>query len=57
MATGSVDASIKIMDMERVIQRSQMSAETMAQADGGQQAELHPVIRTLYDHIDVRELF
>lgn len=44
VATGSADASIKILDVERMLAKS-------AQADHNQ-VESHPVIRTLYDHIE-----
>ena len=43
-ATGSVDASLKIMDVERMIAKSQQLQR--------QENENHPVIRTLYDHLD-----
>lgn len=39
------------MDVDRMIMRASMSAE---QLQNEQQAmEVHPVIRTLYDHVDV----
>lgn len=44
-ATGSVDASLKIMDVERMVHKSQ-------QQQNNQHVENHPVIRTLYDHLD-----
>ena len=44
-ATGSTDASIKILDVERMLAKSNMDAK------GGEHG--HPVIRTLYDHVDV----
>jgi len=43
-ATGSTDASIKILDVERMLAKSNMDAK------GGEHG--HPVIRTLYDHVD-----
>ncbi|CAG0893890.1 unnamed protein product [Cyprideis torosa] len=42
-ATGSVDTSIKILDMERMLAKA--SAEGEAEVG-------HPVIRTLYDHME-----
>lgn len=48
MATGSVDASIKILDVERMLAKS--APEEMETGRGEQQG--HPVIRTLYDHTD-----
>ena len=47
---GSVDASIKILDVDRMLAKSQI--ESMAgnkTVDPGS----HPVIRTLYDHVEV----
>ncbi|CAJ0581475.1 unnamed protein product, partial [Mesorhabditis spiculigera] len=46
-ATGSVDCSIKIMDVERMVTRENRGESV----EGGPDAA-HPVIRTLYDHID-----
>lgn len=46
-ATGSTDASIKILDVERMLAKSNMDAG----GKGGEHG--HPVIRTLYDHVDV----
>jgi cleavage stimulation factor subunit 1 len=50
VATGSQDASIKILDVEKMI------AKSTGAADDGQQSHTesaqHPVIRTLYDHAD-----
>lgn len=53
IATGSVDASIKILDVERMIVKSTLSNQT----DNNQQPATdnqhsHPVIRTLYDHTE-----
>lgn len=48
MATGSVDASIKILDVERMLAKS--APEETETGRGEQQG--HPVIRTLYDHTD-----
>lgn len=43
-ATGSGDCSIKILDVDRMMSKTAL----------GHQQDLHPVIRTLYDHSDVR---
>lgn len=48
VATGSLDASIKILDVERMLAKSAPDEETTTR--GEQQG--HPVIRTLYDHTD-----
>ncbi len=42
-ATGSGDSSIKILDVDRMVSKTAL----------GHQQDLHPVIRTLYDHTDV----
>lgn len=47
VATGSQDASIKILDVERMLAKS--APEEM---DTGREQQGHPVIRTLYDHTD-----
>lgn len=48
VATGSVDASIKILDVDRMLAKSDPDAvEVHPDAIMG-----HPVIRTLYDHLD-----
>ena len=48
MATGSVDASIKVLDVDRMLAKSDPDAvEIHPDAVMG-----HPVIRTLYDHLD-----
>ena len=48
VATGSVDASIKILDVDRMLAKSDPDAvELHPDAVVG-----HPVIRTLYDHLD-----
>lgn len=52
IATGSVDASIKILDVERMLAKSATPAEILAQETPQQQMENHPVVRTLYDHND-----
>ncbi|KAK0061200.1 cleavage stimulation factor subunit 1 [Biomphalaria pfeifferi] len=50
IATGSQDASIKILDVERMLSKSATPADVMALETPQQQMENHPVIRTLYDH-------
>lgn len=45
-ATGSADASIKILDIERMLAKSSME-QTLKGVEQG-----HPVIRTLYDHME-----
>ncbi|XP_055687370.1 cleavage stimulation factor subunit 1 [Lutzomyia longipalpis] len=47
VATGSVDASIKILDVDRMLAKS--APEDL---DPGREQQGHPVIRTLYDHTD-----
>lgn len=47
IATGSVDASIKILDVDRMLAKS--APDEMAPGD---QTGGHPVIRTLYDHLE-----
>lgn len=46
IATGSVDASIKILDVDRMLAKSAPD-EVPGDQSGG-----HPVIRTLYDHLE-----
>lgn len=48
VATGSVDASIKILDVDRMLAKSAPDENDTGR--GEQQG--HPVIRTLYDHTD-----
>lgn len=48
VATGSVDASIKILDVERMLAKAHPSEHQ----DMNQGGDMHPVIRTLYDHIE-----
>jgi len=45
-ATGSVDASIKILDVDRML------AKSNPEGRGGMDQTGHPVIRTLYDHLE-----
>ncbi|CAG2254509.1 CSTF1 [Mytilus edulis] len=52
IATGSEDASIKILDVERMLSKSATPAEIIAMETPQQAMENHPVIRTLYDHAD-----
>jgi len=55
IATGSVDASIKILDIDRMLAKSSIMSDGISasdQASQQQSAENHPVIRTLYDHAD-----
>lgn len=50
VATGSMDASIKILDVEKMIAKSIGAPNDENQSSQSEQH--HPVIRTLYDHID-----
>lgn len=52
IATGSEDTSIKILDVERMLAKSATPAEIIAQETAQQSMENHPVIRTLYDHME-----
>ncbi|XP_062608775.1 cleavage stimulation factor subunit 1-like [Saccostrea cucullata] len=52
IATGSEDASIKILDVDRMLAKSATPAEIIAMETPQQAMENHPVIRTLYDHVD-----
>ncbi|CAB4054940.1 CSTF1 [Lepeophtheirus salmonis] len=45
-ATGSADASIKVLDVDRMLAKSNNDIPVSKQSEG------HPVIRTLYDHVD-----
>lgn len=47
VATGSVDASIKILDVDRMLAKS-----APEDIEPGREQQGHPVIRTLYDHTD-----
>ncbi|XP_039300681.1 cleavage stimulation factor subunit 1 [Nilaparvata lugens] len=49
VATGSVDASIKILDVDRMLAKSCPDGIETSSATEGQG---HPVIRTLYDHLE-----
>uniref|UniRef100_A0A8R1ICH0 Cleavage stimulation factor 50 kDa subunit n=1 Tax=Caenorhabditis japonica TaxID=281687 RepID=A0A8R1ICH0_CAEJA len=49
VATGSADCSIKIMDVERILARDKEHRDR--DNENGPDAH-HPVIRTLYDHVD-----
>jgi cleavage stimulation factor subunit 1 len=48
-ATGSVDASIKILDVDRMLAKSNPEVGSRSGTD----QTGHPVIRTLYDHLEV----
>lgn len=48
VATGSVDASIKVLDVDRMVAKS--STDDMDPSRIEQQG--HPVIRTIYDHME-----
>lgn len=52
IATGSVDASIKILDVDRMLAKSAQPADFAIHESAQQNMETHPVIRTLYDHIE-----
>ncbi|TKC47449.1 hypothetical protein EI555_010102, partial [Monodon monoceros] len=52
IATGSADASIKILDTEGMLAKSAMPIEGMMNETAQQNMENHPVIPTLYDHVD-----
>ncbi|XP_022179389.1 cleavage stimulation factor subunit 1-like [Myzus persicae] len=47
IATGSSDSSIKILDVERMLAKANDNAFT-----DNQEGQGHPVIRTLYDHLE-----
>lgn len=48
VATGSADATIKILDVERMLAKS----STVQDPTSGMNPDEHPTIRTLYDHLD-----
>jgi len=48
IATGSVDTSIKVLDVERMLLKSTLPVDMLGDIQQGD----HPVIRTLYDHIE-----
>ncbi|KAJ8782980.1 hypothetical protein J1605_009588 [Eschrichtius robustus] len=52
IATGSADASIKILDTERMLAKSAMPVEVMMNETAQQNMENHAVIPTLYDDVD-----
>lgn len=52
VATGSVDSSIKILDVERMIAKSNPQDPGHDQQLMERSTDSHPVIRTLYDHIE-----
>ncbi|KAK3921200.1 Cleavage stimulation factor subunit 1 [Frankliniella fusca] len=49
VATGSQDASIKILDVSRMLAKS---APEAGMESSGPESQGHPVIRTLYDHVE-----
>jgi len=51
-ATGSVDSSIKILDVERMVAKSSLPVDMSGQQTDAAAAVDHPVIRTLYDHLE-----
>ena len=55
-ATGSVDASIKVLDVDRMLAKSSKDLLLQTQPHLQREADLmsagHPVIRTLYDHFE-----
>jgi len=51
-ATGSVDSSIKILDVERMVAKSSLPVDMSGAQSDSAAAVDHPVIRTLYDHLD-----
>jgi len=51
VATGSVDSSIKVLDVDRMLAKSGKDPQRGAQPDSHQDPG-HPVIRTLYDHFE-----
>ena len=56
-ATGSLDASIKVLDVERMLAKSSIE-QPGPNKQNAQEQSGHPVIRTLYDHLEVpRESF
>lgn len=58
VASGSADCSIKVMDVDRIIARNMTPDEIAMAAATGFETDKQfvdaPVIRTLYDHTDVR---
>ncbi|KAI2806629.1 cleavage stimulation factor, 3' pre-RNA, subunit 1 [Blomia tropicalis] len=54
VATGSVDASIKILDVERMIAKSADGPHDSTNNTNTYErmTDAHPVIRTLYDHVE-----
>ena len=53
VATGSEDASIKVLDVDRMVAKASAPGEGSQHTveNQPQQMETHPVIRTLYDHV------
>lgn len=55
--TSFVYIIIQILDVDRMLAKSATPAEIIAMETPQQAMENHPVIRTLYDHIDVSASF
>merc|ERR1712018_85142 len=52
-ATGSMDASIKVLDVERMLAKSSKDNQQPGSRQSQESESGHPVIRTLYDHFEV----
>jgi len=52
VATGSLDATIKILDVERMLAKNSTSGNQNDPTSGQNPGDDHPTIRTLYDHTD-----
>merc|ERR1711863_210556 len=52
-ATGSMDASIKVLDVERMLAKSSKDNQPPGSRQSQEAESGHPVIRTLYDHFEV----
>merc|ERR1719510_1976932 len=52
-ATGSVDASIKVLDVDRMLAKSSKDIQPPGSRQSQEAESGHPVIRTLYDHFEV----
>merc|ERR1712038_602769 len=52
-ATGSMDASIKVLDVERMLAKSSKDNQPPGSRQSQESESGHPVIRTLYDHFEV----
>lgn len=51
-ATGSVDASIKVLDVDRMLAKSSKDIQQPGSRQSQEAESGHPVIRTLYDHFE-----